>query len=278
MKPLIPIALFCLFSAAVHGQYYYKDLVVSGENIKKRALYELNKVKNIRFNSVDGLNQPIEGFNCNLEVNRSFTEITTVTSTGLTGATENTSYFNAAGQLVKSVDTSEGNKTVINYTWDAGNRISLITSQSFSPGGYVIAEQHHWFYSNAGKPEKMLKIKNEADTTYITFMLDDQGNVSEEKSVHRGQPLPTIYYYYDDKNRLTDIVRYNIRAKRLLPDYIFEYNQEDQLSTMLVVTEGTGDYQKWYYRYNDKALKVTDECYSKTKVLIGKINYGYQFF
>ncbi len=46
---------------------------------------------------------------------------------------------------------------------------------------------------------------------------------------------------------------------------------------MMVVAEGTGDYQKWYYVYDEKGLKAKDECFSKTKVLIGKIIYQYQF-
>jgi hypothetical protein len=122
----------------------------------------------------------------------------------------------------------------------------------------------------------MLKIKNGTDTTIVNFKLDEKGNVAEERSVHAGREQPTIYYYYDDKNRLTDVVRYNNRAKRLLPDYMFEYDADGRISMMLVTTEGGADYQKWYYRYNDKGLKQKDECYAKNKMLIGKVEYEYQ--
>ena len=37
-------------------------------------------------------------------------------------------------------------------------------------------------------------------------------NSTEEELVY-----DRIYYYYDEKNRLTDIVRYNKKAKKLLP-------------------------------------------------------------
>ena len=93
-----------------------------------------------------------------------------------------------------------------------------------------------WSYdaAHAGKPASMLKIKNGTDTTLVTFVSDDKGNIVEERSVRLGQALPTIFYYYDTDNRMTDIVRYSTQAKRLLPLNIFEY-EEGRLRSMLVV-------------------------------------------
>jgi hypothetical protein len=108
-------------------------------------------------------------------------------------------------------------------------------------------------------------------------VLDDKGNVIEEKSRIGGLLQPGIYYYYDLDNRLTDIVRYNMRAKRMLPDYMFEYNEQGQLYTMLTPMQNMGDYQKWYYSYDAKGLKQKDECFSKSKQLIGKIEYQYLY-
>ena len=73
------------------------------------------------------------------------------------------------------------------------------------------------------------------------------------------------------------MVRYNTRAKRLLPDYIFEYDEAGRIAMMLVTTAGGADYQKWFYKYDEKGLKIKDECYSKNKALIGKIEYSYKF-
>lgn len=277
MKTTILILTICSFVVSAQGQHYYNDLLVTREQMKKRAVWQQQRVKSVRFNSMDGNNQPIEGFKCEQNVKNNFTEIVTETTTTLNGTTVNTSTFNVAGQLIKTTDTTEGNKTEITYTYDANNRITNIISLSFSPGNYVNKEQHRWFYDGNGKPVRMEKIKNNADTTYITLLPDDKGNPGEEKSMRQGQAQPTFYYYYDDKDRLTDIVRYNNRAKRLLPDYIFEYDAQDRLASMLVTSEGTGDYQKWHYTYDEKGLKVQDACYSKTKVLIGKIEYKYQF-
>ena len=45
--------------------------------------------------------------------------------------------------------------------------------------------------------------------------------------------------------------RYHEKAKRLLPDYMFEYEENGELSTMTVVPEGSSDYQKYYYKYDE---------------------------
>lgn len=277
MRTMILIGSICLAALGTSAQHYYNDLVVTGEQMKKRAIWLEQKVKAVKFNSLDGNGQPIEGFKCEQIVKNNTTEIITETTTTLSGTSINTAWYNPAGQLIKTVDTSDGNKTEITYTYDAGNRITNITSLSFSPGNYVNKEQHRWFYDDKGKPVRMQKIRNNTDTTLVTFVTDEQGNPAEEKSVRQGQAQPTYYYYYDDKNRLTDIVRYNNRAKRLLPDYIFEYDAEGRVATMLVTSEGTGDYQKWYYTYDARGLKTQDAAFSKTKALIGKIEYRYQF-
>jgi hypothetical protein len=70
-------------------------------------------------------------------------------------------------------------------------------------------------------------------------------------------------------------VRFNAKAQRLLPDYIFEYEENGDLSTMMVVPEGSSDYQKWYYKYDEGGLKLIDFCYNKRNELQGKIEYQY---
>ncbi len=277
MKTVLSTLLISLFSCTVFGQHYYNDLLTNADFMKKRELYRLNKVKAVQYYSFDNNNQPIQGFQCEQSITNNFTLITTVTTAPLSGTTRNISTFSATGLLQQQTDTSEGNKTTLTYTYDAANRITEVSSQSFSPGNYTSGERHLWYYNQDGKPSKMLKIKNDKDTTYITFVLDEQGNVAEERPVHKGTAQPVVYYYYDDNRHLTDIVRYNARAKKLLPDYIFEYNDKGQTASMLVTTEGTGDYQKWYYTYDEKGLKQKDMCYSKSKVLIGKVEYKYQF-
>jgi antitoxin component YwqK of YwqJK toxin-antitoxin module len=277
MIRILGLSLLINFIAhTAYSQHYYNDLVMSGEIVKKRATYQTNKVKAVKMTSFDNNNQPIEGFGGSQEIAPNFATITTETFTSLSGKDEITHYFNEKGQLTQSIDTADGNKVVVQYTYDANNLITGITNMSFSPGGYSSREQHLWFYNKAGKPERMLKIKNSTDTTIVNFKLDDKENVAEERSVRAGTEQPVVYYYYDDKGRLSDVVRYNNRAKRLLPDYIFEYDETGRVSMMLVTTAGGADYQKWIYRYDEKGLKLKDECFAKNKMMVGKIEYKYE--
>jgi YD repeat-containing protein len=268
------LVLACLVAGASYGQHYYNDQVLTNDIVKKRALYQQTRVRGVQMTSLDNNDQPIEGFSSAQQVSGS--SLVTTTNTEVSGKNETTHSFNDKGQLTRSVDTSDGNKTVIEYVYDAAGQINTITSRSFSPGGYVNKEQHVWSYAS-GKPSRMLKIKNDTDTTYISFTTDEKGNVTEEKSTHRRQEQPAVYYYYDDQNRLTDVVRYNVRAKRLLPDYVFEYDAAGRMSTMLVTTQGGVDYQKWYYKYDEKGLKQQDICFGKNQALIGKVQYNYKF-
>lgn len=268
--------LISFIAHTAYGQHYYNDLVMTNEIVKKRALFLANKVRSVKMTSFDNNNQPIEGFGGSQTISNDFNTITTETSTSLSGKDEMTHHFNDKGLLIQSIDTTDGNKVVIQYTYDANNLITGISNMSFSPGGYSTREQHLWLYNKDGKPERMLKIKNSSDTTIVNIKPDEKGNVGEERSVHAGTEQPVIYYYYDDKGRLTDVVRYNNRAKRLLPDYIFEYDEAGRISMMLVTTAGGADYQKWVYRYDEKGLKLKDECFGKNKMLIGKVEYSYK--
>jgi YD repeat-containing protein len=252
MKPICFLFLLFIIAFSASGQFYYKDIIATKDLMKKHQDYRKNSVKAVDYSSFDANNQPIEGFACQQVVSPDFSYIKTVTKTSLSGTSESTSWYNQKGQLIRSVDTADGNKINTEYAYDAANQLAAITSISLSPGQVASKEP------------------------YISFILDEKGNVAEEKSVRKNQPLPTIYYYYDEDNLLTDIVRYNNRAKKLLPDYIFEY-EDKHLATMLVSEEGTGDYQKWYYSYDDNGLKLQDACYSKSKTLIGRVEYAYKF-
>lgn len=278
MKKAIFLVLIAISGQKVFSQLYYQDILSISQINQKHALNRANSVKKISFLSFDGEGKPIEGFNSTQEYSRDFKEVVTKTQTPLSGPTLSTSSFSALNQLVQSVDTSDGSKTVITYEYNGKGQLTVITNTTTSAGGFSLVETHSWEYNTKGQPAKMLKVKNGKDTTYVEFTYDEQGNVAEEKSMQKGVALPTVYYYYDEMNNLTDIVRYNNAARRLLPDYIFEYEGKNRLASMLVVTEGTSDYQKWYYSYDEDGLKILDACYSKTKVLIGRIEYQYEYF
>ncbi len=65
MKTTILILLIGSFIISAQGQHYYNDLVATYEQMKKRAVWLQQRIRSMRFSSLDGNNQPIEGFNVN---------------------------------------------------------------------------------------------------------------------------------------------------------------------------------------------------------------------
>ncbi|HEU0065033.1 MAG TPA: hypothetical protein VFQ58_08375, partial [Flavisolibacter sp.] len=121
------------------------------------------------------------------------------------------------------------------------------------------------------------RIKNVRDTIFLQFKLDDKGNVSEEMETHKGIASEPVYYYYDENGRLTDIVTFSKRVKRLLPQYMFEYSPTNQLLQQITVPENSSEYTIWRYQYDDKGLKIKEAIYNKQKQLTGKLEYQYSF-
>ena len=76
---------------------------------------------------------------------------------------------------------------------------------------------------------------------------------------------------------MTDVVRYNKKAKRLLPDYMFEYSDANQVIQKITVPASGSDYLIWRYQYDAKGLKIREACFDRQKQLTGKIEYNYRF-
>jgi hypothetical protein len=264
-----------LISLNAKAQYYYKDIVVPAQSMDKTSRFKTHKIKNVNLISYESDGERTENFTGTQTVSPDFREITTAFNTPLSGESLLISYFDANGRIVKSVDTTDGATSTSEYFYNDKGLLSKFSNVSVSAGQKTEKEDHLWFYNNDGKPTRMLRVKNDHDTAYTDFVLDEKGNVAEENSTRKNVQLPSYYYYYDNQNRLTDIVAYNEKAKRLLPLYIFEYGYDNQLATMLVVPEGTDDYHKWYYEYNDAGLKTKETCLNKKKQVLGQIEYEY---
>ena len=78
------------------------------------------------------------------------------------------------------------------------------------------------------------------------------------------------------ENRLTDVVHFNERAGRLLPDYMYEYDSLNKPSQMISTEEGGNNYFIWKYKYNDKNLREAEKCFSREKRILGTIEYEYK--
>jgi YD repeat-containing protein len=278
MKFFTGTFLLLVLAQVCEAQYYYKDLMTAKEGKAKWQLYKESRVRSVKLNSYERDGSPAEGFVGEQEAAADYSHITTHTKAKGMAESWSIAKYTAEGLTEKITDTSESYRSVSDYTYDGQGRISSIQNTSIETDNHLKeVELHTWSYDAAGKPSGMLKIKNGLDTTFVRFILDEKGNVAEERSVRNREDLPTIYYYYDADNRLTDIVRYNFRAKRLLPDNIFEYGDGGRLSSMLVIPEGSNEYLKWLYAYDEKGLKTKEVCYSRQKELLGKIDYLYNF-
>ena len=276
MKKFKLVIAMVFLSWAGYTQYYHKDIVVPVQSVLQWELLKKNNIKAVKVSSYEANNQPSEGFSVEQKVFDNYARIETYSKTLQNGSSQLASWYNANGQLAKTVDTSEDYSSITTYEYASDGKLTRIINTSTSAGQFSTSEIHQWYYNTAGKPEKMLRIRNGNDTTIYTFIVDEKGNVVEEHGMRLEQQEPTIYYYYDDKNRLTDIVRYNLKAQRLLPTNMYSYNSAGKLAGMLLVPEGTNDYQRWYYDYDERGLKTRDRVYDKRQQILGKIEYSYQ--
>lgn len=269
--------LVCFISSfTVKSQYYFKDILLTRQNQENWNGYRDKKVKEVDIHSIDANDEMTPGFICTLRISPDFSKITTFTKSNDIAASTLQTFYDPHGLIIKTIDTSDSYKSVTEYNYGSQGEILSMTNTSLETDNHVSATEIHLWKYEKGKPVQMIKIKGDADTTLVAFTLDENGNVAEEKPVHGGLALPTVYYYYNADSRLTDIVRYNQKAERLLPDYVFEYNY-DRISSMLLVPPGSTDYQKWVYTYNSAGLKEGEICYDKKKQVVVKINYTYNF-
>ncbi|MGB8192453.1 MAG: hypothetical protein WCF67_11070 [Chitinophagaceae bacterium] len=273
MKHILGITFLLAMAMAGQGQFYYKDLLTIQETNAQWGLLKSSRIKTVKLQSLDGNNAPTEGFTGQQRI--SDNRMVTITQTPAGGTSELTATYNSAGKLVTTVDTSDDYHSTTNYEYDAAGRISSIANESRS-GEFTNREVHAWKYDAAGKPQQMLRIRNNSDTTYISFVYDGKDVPVEEHGIRRGVKEPDVYYYYNDKNQLTDIVRYNLKARRLLPTHIFSYNAAGRVAGMLLVPEGSTEYQRWYYDYDERGLKVKERAFNKQQQLMGKVEYVYE--
>lgn len=273
MKNILGITVLLFLTLASQSQFYYKDVLTIQQTNAQWNLLKTNRVRAVKLQSYEANNQPTEGLSVQQRIIDN--KLITSTQSPANGASELTATYNAAGKLVQTVDTSDDFHSNTTYEYDGAGRVSTITNTARS-GEFTTTEVHLWTYDAAGKPSQMLRIRNNTDTTYISFVYDGKDVPVEEHAVRKRIKEPEIYYYYDDKNQLTDIVRFSARARRLLPTHIFSYNAQGLVSGMLLIPEGTNEYQRWYYDYDERGLKIRERAYNKQQQMLGKVEFSYE--
>ena len=272
----ITILLLTVFTAASQAQYYYKDIVSNKQVISEKQGLKEQKVRSILVHSFEGNGDDSPGFFCEKKISKDYRRIETYTKSNITGKSLQTAYYNDKDQLIQSTDSSELSSTTSMYQYDANGKITNIISNSHSNDDDFatrLLEEHQYQYDAKGQPVKMLRIRNMKDTAQIIFTTDDKGNIIDEKDM--GKNGKHYYYYYNDKNRMTDIVKFNVVKNKLMPDFIFEYNSDGQVTQMVTVEDGmNSDYYTWKYVYND-GLRIIEKCFSRENILLGYFEYEY---
>lgn|ERR1017187_707009 len=268
--------LFFIGRPALFAQYYYKDIWNNHQISNEFKLLKNDDFKTIKIRSFDDDGQPSEGFFCEKKINKKFTQSQMISKSNITGQSVLVSDYNAEGLTLKTTEETPTTTNITEFDYDENGQLkmtAIITKADGDSG--EIRETHEYSYDQKGIPVKMIRKKNDALVSTIHFVSDANGNIIEEDVEGNSVNDKKYYYYYDSRSRLTDVVHFNELAKRLLPDYMFEYNTSSQLKQMITVNDGSSNYLIWKYGYNENNLRQTEKCFSKDKRLLGTIEYEY---
>lgn len=270
-----------LFTARSMAQYYYQDIYNTQQTARNMARLKANNVHVQGVQSLDASLETDNDFRCQRILTPNFRQMRSVTQSRATGLSVMTSTFSAQGQLTKTVDSTGGSITTIQYRYDTAGHITGIHSVSVSEMGsskFRVTNTRTYRYDDKGRLAGMVQRKSLGnDSTLVLFKTDAQGHVTEEQEYGKNVRSPRIYYNYDSQGRLTDVLRYHAAKKRMLPDYMFEYDAQGRLSQMTTVNAETSNYTIWKYKYDEKGLPLREECYGKEKALLGLIKYNYDY-
>ena len=275
IKPVLATIVILAISITSNAQYYYKDILSNKQLIAEMVQLKEQKVRTVSLKSFEDDGSPSEGFFCEKNINRNYSNVETLTKSYVTGASVFTSSFNNKGLLTQTIDSSDISSSTSIYTYTGDGLIKSILSivrSSDDDFKNEITEEHIYEYDDKSMPVKMTRIKNSGDSTSFIFFKDENNNISIEKNTKTGD---TYYYYYDGKNRITDVVRLNKFNQKMLPDYIFEYNNAGLVTQMTTTEEGGSYYYIWKYTY-ENGLRTREKCFSKEKRLMGTIEYEYK--
>lgn len=270
----IIFALLLLFhSPFVFSQYYYNDIVALQQSAKQYAALTAARIRQVSAISYEG-NRPVDGFALEQRISPDANTVT-ITSNDASSGNQLTVNKYTNGRLVQTTDSATNVLSKTQYAYDASGNISTITTTTDDAFmNSHSTEVHQWTYDNK-LPKQMLRIKDKTDTTFVTFTYDNN-NVAQETWKRKKQTVENYYYYYNGRNQLTDVVRFNERLRKMLPDFLYEYDDTGNLSQMMQVPAGNGNYIIWRYTYNNNGLKQTETAYNKQQQPVGRVEYKYE--
>ncbi|WP_160715616.1 hypothetical protein [Chitinophaga solisilvae] len=277
MKKAIILSLSLMaFTGKVFSQYYFQDIYNTQQAIANMALLKENRVKTQMVQTLDANMELDRDFRCERNLSPTYHQMRAQTQSSSTGYSAMTSSFSSKGLLTKTTDSSGASITVTFYRYDGAGRLQSVSSNSTARDSRMRFEETRTYsYDTLGRLQRLLQLKN-GDSAVVVFKTDSSGHVTEEMEQRKGVPARRTYYNYDKAGRLTDVYRYQVSKKRMLPDYIFEYNDKGQLTKMTTVNAQTSTYTIWQYEYQPNGLPAKETCYGKGKELLGMVRYGYE--
>lgn len=270
--------LFLFISFNAGAQYFYNDIIGTLELNQQMKLYQLNNVKMITATGTDQNGVKSTNFAEVQEVKENGNALR-ISTRNASDYSVNYNRFDAQTRLISSIDSSSAVISTTTYQYDASGKIILIRNTTKDEANdFNQTEIHQWIYDAEGKPTKMWRIIGSTDSLEIRFFPDENGMTGDEKTFRKGVETAAIYYYYDDNKRLTDIVRYNSKLQKLLPDMMFEYDEQNRVIQKITTTPSINvSYLIWRYIYDAKGLKTKEALFNDDKQLTGKIDYTYTF-
>ncbi len=273
-KSIICYFILTLITVQLSAQYYYNDIILQQANANNHALLVLNNANIVTAKSYNEYNEIVERFSYKKELRKKGVEVYTSTEIP-TGGISITWEFYDGNLLKKVIDSTEKIKTTTLFSYTQNNMPTTIQITYDDAAMDIHAtEQHLWIY-HENTPTTMYRIKDISDTMVVRFKVENS-KVMEEIWLRNGREAERYYYYYNEQNQISDIVRFNVLAQRLLPDFTYDYNASGYLTLMRQMVTGGTNYNAWVYEYNDKGLKQTEKLFSKENNLLGTIIYTCQ--
>jgi YD repeat-containing protein len=276
MPRLFAVAILLLTAANLQAQYYYQDILTPQNTSRNYQLLRRAGITRVVAQAHDADGTPTENFSIEQEIKKSSNELVTRSYSDITGSSFMVTTFNQIGLPTMVTDSANNIVNQIMYNYNAKGSLMSITSYSFEPNFRdTLVETRTYIYKD-NQPVSMIKVKTGGDTTEVRFLPDENGKPGTEQWWKKGRKLETWYYYYDKAGNLTDVVRYNDRANRMLPDYTFEYNAQGQLTQQIIFKSGSNQYRIWQFAYDNRGLRTSETVMNKQRQPEGRIVYQYQ--
>ena len=176
---------FATIGNTCFAQYYYKDVLSNVIITADMILYKEMNIHQIKISSFEENGEPSKHFLCEKKIAKDFKKTTLYTKTGIAGKSILITNYNDKLQVTSTYDSSDNSVSQSQFSYDSKDRIIKISSLSKSADEdfvNLIKEDHIYEYEREERiPNKMIKIKNDTDTTVVLFSTDENNNISIEK-------------------------------------------------------------------------------------------------